>query len=103
MPTMMRLIALVLVATITCAVAADGDAPEAPIALNNAKCVDGQPVNAGLEPVIIRVGGKAYLVRVASKENAEAIRKMDPAAALKAIVAFNRDLADKVQLPAKQP
>lgn len=102
MPALLRLIALVLVTAIACATAADGGPTEAPIPLNNAKCVDGQAVNQGLEPVVIRVGGKAYSVRVASKENAEAIRKMDPAAALKAIVAFNRDLADKVQIPAKQ-
>jgi hypothetical protein len=95
MPAMLRLIGLVLATAITCASAAEG-APEVPIILSNAKCVDGQPVNAALDPVIIHVNGKAYSVRVASKENAEAIRKMDPAAALKAILAFNRELADKI-------
>lgn len=97
MSTALRLIALVLVAALSAAGAAESD----PVVLTNAKCVDGQPVNAALEPVVIRVGGKSYQVRVASKENAEAIRKMDPVAALKAIVAFNRDLANQVQLPAK--
>lgn len=102
MPAMLRLIGLVLIAAITCTTAAIGAETGAPVALSNTKCIDGQPIDATLEPVVIRVGGQAYSVRVASKENAEAIRKMEPAAALKAIVAFNRDLADQVQIPPKR-
>ena len=100
MPAMLRLIAFVFFTAITCAVAAEG-AASTPVVLANTKCIDGQAVDAKIEPVIIRVGGKSYSVRVASQENAEAIRKMDPAAALKAIVAFNRDLTDQVHISAK--
>ena len=101
MPVMLRLLMVVLIAATACATAADGASADAAVALNNTKCVDGQPINPALDPVTIRIGGKTYTVKVASKENAEAIRKMDPAAAMKAIVAFNHELAGKVEIPAK--
>lgn len=83
--------ALLILAILAAAIAAQ-DA----VALNNARCIDGRAIDASIDPVTIRLGEKVYTVRVASKENAEAIRKMRPEEALKAIVAFNRDLADRV-------
>ena len=101
MPILLRLLTVVLVASMACTSAADRTTADAAIVLSNTKCVDGQPINPALDPVTIRIGGKTYTVKVASKENAEAIRKMDPAAAMKAIVAFNHELAGKVEIPAK--
>jgi len=100
MPILLRLF-LVAFISFASATAADGANADPAIVLSNAKCIDGQPINPALDPVTIRIGGKTYTVKVASKENAEAIRKMDPTAALKAIVAFNQDLAGKVEIPAK--
>jgi hypothetical protein len=37
-----------------------------------------------------------YAIRVSSRENAEAIRKMKPGEALRAVVAFNRDVAERL-------
>ena len=101
MPILLRLLTVILAASMACTSAADGNTADTAIVLSNAKCIDGQPINPTLDPVTIRIGGKTYTVKVASKENAEAIRKMDPAAAMKAIVAFNHELAGKVEIPAK--
>ncbi len=69
------------------------------VRLDNQRCIDGQKVDPSLASVTITVDGTQYVVRVASRDNATAIAKMDPVAALKAILAYNRDLADRVALP----
>lgn len=90
-------IVMILCCLVTMAAAQDT------IALGNKRCIDGRPVDAGLDPVSIRVGDQTYSIRVASQENAEAIRKMRPEAALRAVVGFNRELSDRVNLPSETP
>lgn len=99
--TTLRTLLLSLVA-MTALIAADP--PEGVVALMNSRCIDGQPVDARLEPVLVRVSETTYAIRVSSRENAEAIRKMRPEAALRAVIAFNdRSVSDRVVNTAQAP
>lgn len=93
--------ALVLALAAVTAPAAEAAAEEA-VKLANARCLDGRAVDPRLEPVVIRWGGKTWSVNVASRENADALRKMAPVEALRAVVATNRDLAGQVPLPERE-
>lgn len=93
-----RFLAILLLGT-TLVLAQEGGAV---VSLQNTKCIDGKPVDPLLESVLVRVDGVTYGVRVSSRENAEAIRKMRPEAALRAVVAFNdADVAARIVKPAK--
>jgi hypothetical protein len=87
---------VLLLAFIAPALIAADAARESPIQVKNDLCIDGKPVDSRLEPVIIRWGGRAFAVRVSSPERAEALRKMSPGEALKAIIATNRSLESVV-------
>lgn len=95
-----HLTGLLLALALVVPLAAADAAPEVPVRLANARCLDGRPVDPRLEPVVIHHQGRAYSVGVASRENADALRKMAPAEALRAIVATNRELSGQVPLPA---
>jgi len=70
--------------------------------LDNRIAVDGSPVDPGQAPVLIRYGERTYSIKVSSPETADAMRKMKPLEALRAVLAFNRDLASTIDLdPAK--
>ena len=56
----------------------------------NANCCCGKPVDAKIDPVTIEVGETHHKIAVCSKECAEAVKKMDPAAAWKAVEAHNK-------------
>lgn len=100
----MNALRTVLISVIAIAVMVAQEAPEGIIPLMNARCIDGQPVDARLETVLVRVHETTYAIRVSSRENAEAIRKMRPEAALRAVIAFNdRSVSDRVVNTAKTP
>lgn len=100
----MNALRTMLVSMIAMAVVMAQDAPEGIIPLLNARCIDGQPVDSRLESVLVRVRETTYAIRVSSRENAEAIRKMRPEAALRAVIAFNdRAVSDRVVNTAKVP
>ena len=93
-----RYLVILLLGT-TLALAQEGGAV---VPLLNAKCIDGKPVDPQLESVLVRVDDVTYGVRVSSRENAEAIRKMRPEAALRAVVAFNdQEVAGRIVKPGK--
>lgn len=92
----LRPLAVLLLAS-TALIAAEANSR--PVPLENQRCIDGQPVNIAIDPALVRLGDQTYIIRVSSRENAEAIRKMRPEAALRAVVAFNRELADRVNFP----
>jgi hypothetical protein len=94
----MRLLGILL-AVACCFAPLVGEEASGPIQLHNARCIDGQKVDAALDPVLVRVDNVTYAIRVSSRENAEAIRKMKPGEALRAVVAFNRELADRLPKP----
>jgi len=81
---------------------AAGEAPSSsPTLLGNTRCIDGHAVDAALEAVLIRLpDGRAFLVAVASRENSEILRRLEPVAAMRAVIARNRALAERVRLPA---
>lgn len=56
----------------------------------NAMCCCGKPVDAKVEPVSIKVGDADKKIAVCSKECAEAVKKMDPKEAWKAVEAHNK-------------
>ncbi len=100
----MNALRIVLVSLIAVTVVLAQDAPGGIIPLLNARCIDGQPVDSRLETVLVRVQETTYAIRVSSRENAEAIRKMRPEAALRAVIAFNdRSVSDRVVNMAKAP
>jgi hypothetical protein len=65
------------------------DAKPAAEALN-ATCCCGKPVDATIAPVSIKVGDSDKKIAVCSKECAEAVKKMDPKEAWKAVEAHNK-------------
>jgi hypothetical protein len=56
----------------------------------NANCCCGNPVDAKIDPVTIKVGESEKKVAVCSKECAEKIKTMDPKEAWKAVEAHNK-------------
>ena len=56
----------------------------------NATCCCGKPVDAKVEAVSIKVGDADKKIAVCSKECAEAVKKMDPKEAWKAVEAHNK-------------
>jgi hypothetical protein len=94
-----RLTAFITVALMASSMLMAEEAAGKTVKLDNHRCIDGQPVDPKLDPVLVKLGDTAYFIHVASKENAEAVRKMKPDAALRAVVAFNRELANQVVLP----
>jgi hypothetical protein len=86
---------LVLVPT---ASAASAEPDPAIVILDNRISVDGAKADPGLDPVLVTHAGTTYAIRPSSPETADAIRKMKPEAALKAVVVFNRELQPRIQL-----
>jgi hypothetical protein len=70
----------------------------ATIVLDNRISIDGAPIDPKLEPVMVTHAGKTYAIRPSSPETADAIRKMKPEEALKAIIVFNRELQTRISL-----
>lgn len=56
----------------------------------NATCCCGKPADAKVEAVSVKVGEADKKIAVCSKECAEAVRKMDPKAAVKAVQDHNK-------------
>ncbi len=69
------------------------EAAAAPAKAMNANCCCGKPVDAKIEAV--KVGDS--MVGVCSKECAEAVKKMDPKEAMKAVEAHNKPAAPAVK------
>jgi hypothetical protein len=59
-------------------------------AATNANCCCGKPVDATVEPVSIKVGEADKKIAVCSKECHEAVSKMEPKEAWKAVEAHNK-------------
>ncbi|MBA3686895.1 MAG: hypothetical protein H0W72_16880 [Planctomycetes bacterium] len=72
------------------------------VALRNVLSIDGQGVDPNLAPVVVTYGDRCFAIGASSRETAEAIRKMRPEAALRAIVAYDRRLTDVIGLPARR-
>lgn len=92
---------LVLIAFAPAAAGASSTPAGTTIVLDNRISVDGAKVDPRLDPVIIHHAGKTYAVRASSPDTADAIRKMKPEEALKAIIVFNRDLETRISLDPK--
>ena len=56
----------------------------------NANCCCGKPVDAKIDPVTIKLGDGEKKIAVCSKECAEAVKKMKPEDAWKAVEAHNK-------------
>ena len=89
---------LVLMALLPSAAAAQSGSDAAIIVLDNRISVDGVKIDPALDPVLVTHAGKTYAIRPSSPETADAIRKMKPGEALKAVIVFNRELQDRVTL-----
>ena len=81
---------MIIAAVAALAFLAPAFSEEAKAAVTNANCCCGKPVDAKVEAVAVKVGDAETKISVCSKECAEAVKKMDPKEAVKAVEAHNK-------------
>ena len=81
---------MIIAAVAALAFLAPAFSEEAKAAATNANCCCGKPVDAKVEAVTVKVGDAEHKISVCSKECAEAVKKMDPKEAVKAVEAHNK-------------